>query len=178
MEELLESKGHICRMLPKMHPELNPIESFWASMKVYLREVCNYSIAGLRKHLPLAANSVPVPTVRRYYRRVSRFSSMYHNEATGGERMPFKLREYVMKKYSRHRTVPKSALDAIDQDLVDREAKCSKRKRIKTELKEQQMQDIKKLRVEFANYRGAQAANYLKQIVENTNTYWPFDSFA
>jgi hypothetical protein len=61
---------------------------------------------------------------------------------------------------------------------VDREAKCSKRKRIKTELKEQQMQDIKKLRVEFANYRDAQAANHLKQTVENTNTYWPFNSFA
>ena len=33
LEELLANAGHICRVLPKCHPELNPIESFWAAMK-------------------------------------------------------------------------------------------------------------------------------------------------
>ena len=37
LEELMELAGDMAIMLPKMHPELNPIESFWAAMKAYCR---------------------------------------------------------------------------------------------------------------------------------------------
>jgi hypothetical protein len=50
LEEFFESKGHVCRMLPKMQAELNPIESYWAMMKTHLREVCDYNVAGSTCH--------------------------------------------------------------------------------------------------------------------------------
>ena len=37
LEGLMELAGDMAIMLPKMHPELNPIESFWAAMKAYCR---------------------------------------------------------------------------------------------------------------------------------------------
>ena len=33
--------------IPKFHPELNPIERVWDRAKVYARNHCNYSFAGL-----------------------------------------------------------------------------------------------------------------------------------
>jgi hypothetical protein len=100
LEEFLGSKGHVCRMLPKMHPELNPIESFWAAMKVYLREVCDYNVAGLRKNVPDAVKSVKVETVRRHFRRSARFRALYWLEVAAGVPMPFRLRQFMIKSTS------------------------------------------------------------------------------
>ena len=49
LEEILEERGHICWMLPKMHPKLNPIDSYWGAMKVFLGHNCDYSLKGLRQ---------------------------------------------------------------------------------------------------------------------------------
>jgi hypothetical protein len=154
LEEFLESKGHVCRMLPKMHPELNPIESYWAMMKVYLREVCDYNVAGLRKNLPDSVRSVPIATVRRHFRRSARFRSLYLREVELGEPMPFRLREYFMKKYSRHRQVPQFALEAIDADLGKREGVCIERgKRSSSVANEKRLSGIKRLKHKAAQYR-------------------------
>jgi hypothetical protein len=167
LEELLESKGHVCRMLPKMDPELNPIESFWAMMKVYLREVCDYNVAGLRKHLPESVKSVPIATVRRHFRRSARFRSLYRREAELGEPMPFRLREYFMKKYSRHRQVPQFALDAVDADLASKEGVCmERRKRTSTVANGKRLDGIKRLKMDAAEFRAASTAATVARILQ------------
>jgi hypothetical protein len=164
LEEFLEAKGHVCRMLPKMHPELNPIESYWAMMKVYLREVCDYNVAGLRRHLPEAVKSVPIATVRRHFRRSARFRSLYHREAELGEPMPFRLREYFMKKYSRHRLVPQFALDVVDVDLAMKEGVCLERaKRTSTESNSKRLDGIKRLKTQAADFKIAAAKTALRR---------------
>jgi len=125
LEELCARHGHIARMLPKCHPELNAIESVWAWLKTYLRRVCDYTFTALKKNAPAAADSLSLAAVRRYFRRQHRFCSLYFFEATQGQPLPFKIREYVMKKYSRHRVIPDGVLAAVDASLVEREAKLA-----------------------------------------------------
>ena len=175
LEELFTAKGHICRMLPKMHPELNPIESYWSMMKVNLRENCGYTIGELRKNTPSAIDSVPIASIRRHFRRANRFSSMYNDEAEAGVPMPFKIREYTMKKYSRHRQVPKGCLAEVDKDLAQKEVLYDGRKR-KTDANEQKLANVKKLRRDLANYREEAADKALQALVAKTTTYFPSDS--
>jgi hypothetical protein len=37
LEELIESRGHICDFYPKFHPELNFIEQYWGLAKYHYR---------------------------------------------------------------------------------------------------------------------------------------------
>ena len=73
LELILGERGHLCRMLPKFHPEFNPIESCWAYLKTYLREHCDYSFPSLCKLISKAVFSIPLAAVRRYYRRAGGF---------------------------------------------------------------------------------------------------------
>ena len=177
LEELLTASGHICRMLPKMHPELNPIESYWAMLKVYLHEVCGYTIGELRKNTPAAAASVPIESVRRHFRRANRFSSMYHQEAEDGVPMPFKIREYMMRKYSRHRQVPKGCLDEVDQDLTKKVGTYEgwKRKR-GSDANDKKLDTAIKLKRDIAVYKSAKADRAVQVLVDSTSTYFPSDS--
>lgn len=52
VEELIESKGHICLFFPKSHCELNPIERCWCHAKKHTRAYCKESIARLRHLYP------------------------------------------------------------------------------------------------------------------------------
>ena len=54
LEDLITKLGHLTKMLPKCHPELNPIEQFWAAVKEYLRRVCGYSFVALKGNIPTA----------------------------------------------------------------------------------------------------------------------------
>jgi hypothetical protein len=81
---------------------------------------------------------------------------LYLREAELGEPMPFRLREYFMKKYSRHRGVPKFALDAIDADLEMQEAVCLERKsRSGTDHNEKRLRAVKRLKVQTAEFKTA-----------------------
>ena len=48
--------------------------------------------------------------------------------------MPFKIRGYMMTKYARHRQVPQSCFDAVDEDLAGKEAIYLERKERRTSL--------------------------------------------
>ena len=50
--ELWEARGHLCRLIPKCHPEINAIEHRWAKAKDHTRKVCNCSMEGLRREVP------------------------------------------------------------------------------------------------------------------------------
>jgi hypothetical protein len=126
LEELIEGLGHRTMMLPKCHPELNPIEQFWAAIKEHLRRVCGYTFPDLRKHVPLSYDQVPLDQVLRYFTRTLRFEALYRFEADGGMALPTAVREYAMKKYKRHRTVPESLLRDVEVALETRVTKLEK----------------------------------------------------
>ena len=60
LEQLLNLAGHLHEMLPKCHPELNPIEQWWAALKERLRRVCGCTFPLLKKNLPNTLRSVDV----------------------------------------------------------------------------------------------------------------------
>lgn len=111
--------GHECRFLPKAHPELNPIERYWAGIKTYLRQNCDYTISSLVANIKDAIRSIPLAQTQRYYRGVERMESLYLAELDGNMSLPMEVRNYTMKKYSRHRAVPDNVWDVIDRMLRD-----------------------------------------------------------
>lgn len=117
LEDLITKLGHLTKMLPKCHPELNPIEQFWAAVKEYLRRVCGYSFVALKGNIPTALReAVPLDQVQRYFRRAWRFQELYAFEVEKGVVLPAAVREYTMKKYKRHRTVPATLLADVTSD--------------------------------------------------------------
>lgn len=117
LEELITELGHMHLMLPKCHPELNPIEQFWAAVKECLRRNCLYTLPGLKKNLPAAIRCVPLAQVQRYCRRADRFVDMCTREAELGVALPGAVRAFAMKRCKRHRTVPATLLDDLASDL-------------------------------------------------------------
>jgi hypothetical protein len=94
---------HVVLFLPKFHPELNPIERFWAALKRYLRKHCKYSAPGLRNMLPKALLEVPGETFGRYFRKSLRFVHAYQRGCS------YALAEFAAKKYKSHRGLPSDA---------------------------------------------------------------------
>ena len=171
IQEVLESRGHEFKMLPKCHPELNSIEQVWASLKTDTRMHCSYDMAGLRARVPLAIRALSVATVRRYFRRQHRFCSMYNQEG-GVEMMPWKIREFVMKKYSQHRGVPQNVLALIDVDLAAQEVSLQERVHAKG-IKKEKLERVVVLRTQMKSHRDRLAfLAYLEQL----SSYWPMDS--
>lgn len=171
IQEALESRDHEFRMLPKCHPELNSIEQTWASLKTDTRANCTYDMAGLRARVPLAIRALSIATVRRYFRRQHRFCSMYHQEG-GVEMMPWKVREFIMKKYCQHRGVPADVLALIDADLATKED--SLRARVHNNgIKNEKLDKAVDLRAQINGHRDRLA--FLATLNELTS-FWPMDS--
>jgi hypothetical protein len=65
IEEKIRGKSgrHLTFYYPKFHCELNHIEFFWCHSKRYARERCDYSIEGLRQHVPDALSEVRSSTI-------------------------------------------------------------------------------------------------------------------
>jgi hypothetical protein len=110
--------GHVVLFLPKFHPELNPIERFWAALKRYLRKNCTYSAPGLRNMLPQALLQVPGETFGRYFRKSLRFIHAYQRGCS------YALAEFAAKKYKSHRGLPSDAT----YELMEAALKQSKEK--------------------------------------------------
>ena len=75
VEWFLLKKNHIVYMLPKFHPELNPIERVWAQAKRYTRAYCKYSLPSLRKNIHPALDSVSLENIQKHFRKNS---SLYY----------------------------------------------------------------------------------------------------
>ena len=86
-----------------------------------------------------------------------RFIDLHYLEVTKGVLMPFKLRQFIMKKYSGHRGVPSGLLEALDNDLSAREGKL--RGRVQTTHASKgvrvKLEKVQGLAAELATYRGA-----------------------
>ena len=104
LEQLLNSRGHICYFIPKFHCELNPIERAWAQAKRTTRAYCNYSIVVLRKNIPLALDSITLDNVCKYFNRVKRYMYSYLEGHNLGGELESRVKAFK-KTYGAHRRI-------------------------------------------------------------------------
>jgi transposase len=95
----------VCHFLPKFHPEMNPIEYFWAWIKRYYRERSNGQWQKAKNLVDEALLACPLPTIRRFFRRANHYASVYRHGATGP------VAEFAVKQYRSHRGVQKQEME-------------------------------------------------------------------
>ncbi len=70
--------GHVVEFVPEFHPELNPIERFWATLKRYLRQNFTYSAPKLRALLPLTLEEIGFQgCTGRFFRKSKRMMEVF-----------------------------------------------------------------------------------------------------
>jgi hypothetical protein len=106
IQETVEKMGHKVLFYPRFHCELNYIEYFWAAVKEYAREHCDYSFKGLKEVVPRALESVEVLTIRKFARRAQRYMDAYRKGLTQAQA------EFAVKTYRSHRRIP----DVVSKD--------------------------------------------------------------
>ena len=104
IEHFLNKKGYGCIFLPKFHCELNLIERCWGQAKRYTRAHCNYTIAGLRKNVPLGLDCVTAENTRNCFRKTRHYMFGYLQGVAGGPDLE-DLVNKMKKIYKSHRKV-------------------------------------------------------------------------
>ena len=107
IQETIEARGHKVLFYPKFHCELNFIEYYWATIKSYACQHCNYTFKGLKETVPHALASVDLMNVRKFARRAQRYMDAYPKGLTQTQA------EYMVKQYRSHRRIP----DTVIADL-------------------------------------------------------------
>jgi hypothetical protein len=100
----------VCHFLPKFHPEMNPIEYFWAWIKRWFQERSNGTWQKAKNLVAEVLRLCPLPTIRRFFRRADRYASVYRLGATGV------VAEFAVKKYHGHRVVRAMELEAATEE--------------------------------------------------------------
>ena len=99
LQDLIEARGYRVLFYSKFYYELNFIEFFWAAVKHYTYENCEYSLDGLRTTVPQGLNCVPSVTIWRFYQKIYRTMLAYH------EGMAYGTEEFKNKVYKSYRRV-------------------------------------------------------------------------
>ena len=107
LQETLEAAGHLVVFYPSFHCELNFIEYFWGSAKVYAPANCEYSYPALVRIVPEALAQVSNKLIWKYYQRVFRMMDAYRNNLVYGSP---DFKKHVFTRYSSHRRISESEL--------------------------------------------------------------------
>ena len=99
----------VFHLLPKFHPELNPMEYLWGWSKRYFRERSNGKFSFAKSLVPISLDACPLVTIRRFFRHSERYISVYSLGATGI------AAEYAVEKYKSHRGVSQRDLNAAEE---------------------------------------------------------------
>ncbi|RPA97965.1 hypothetical protein L873DRAFT_1836176 [Choiromyces venosus 120613-1] len=100
LQETLEAAGHMVIFYPSFHCELNFIEYFWGSAKVYARANCEYTFSSLVRIVPEALAQVPNKLIWKYYQRILRMMEAYRHDLVYGSD---DFKKHVFTRYSSHR---------------------------------------------------------------------------
>lgn len=96
----------------KFHPELNPIERYWAALKDYLRVNTQYEARGLRKLLVKAlTEGVPADSFGRYFRASGRIASAYRLGCN------YELARWATQKCRSHRCIPPERMKLLREEF-------------------------------------------------------------
>ena len=98
--ETLNSNDFKGYFIPKFHCELNPIERVWGQSKKFTRAHCDYSFKGLENTLDESLDTIPLNTIRRFFRKMRDYLAAYREGLTLGPQM-----EAAIKQYKSHRKV-------------------------------------------------------------------------
>ncbi len=79
VEELVESRFHICLFFPKFHCELNAIEQCWCHAKKYSRQYVNGSIIRLRKVVPQSLATCQKELIRKFFDKCRSYLRGYNS---------------------------------------------------------------------------------------------------
>jgi transposase len=77
LDQLAAEHGMSILRTPPYHPELQPIEICWAVVKNCMADGCDFTMAGLRKRLPLAFSKVTPHTCREIIAKVVEQENRY-----------------------------------------------------------------------------------------------------
>ena len=80
MDQLAAEHGISILRTPPYHPELQPIETFWAVVKNHMADNCDFTIAGLRNKLPAAFAKVTSNTCKGVVSKVFDQEEKYWSE--------------------------------------------------------------------------------------------------
>ena len=97
LETIIQAAGHEVIFYPKFHCELNYIEYYWAALKRYTRDNCQYSFAELEPTVLRAMDSIEVKTIRRFAMRSKRWMIAYMDGLSEAQRA------FAEKQYKSHR---------------------------------------------------------------------------
>jgi hypothetical protein len=108
--------NHIIDFLPKFHPELNPIERYWAALKNLLREFPAGTAAKHRIALKKAlTDGVKREQFGRYVRKSLRVADAYRLGCS------YTLADFAARKYKSHRGMPSNeTLESITKALAEK----------------------------------------------------------
>lgn len=113
VQETIEAAGHLCLFFPKFHCKLNYIEFFWAQVKKYLRDHCDYTFDTLKDNMTKALESVPLATIRRWEHRMYRWMEAYRS-GLGTSAAQLQVKKFGSAQYKSHRRVPEAVARAFD----------------------------------------------------------------
>ena len=86
-------------------------------MKRELREICDYKFSSLEQNIPQLAKEIPLPFIRRLSNHSLRFMDGYRRGLEGP------LLDYVMKKYSSHRSIPPEQIALVKEEFAKKKTK-------------------------------------------------------
>jgi hypothetical protein len=113
LQELIESRGHICDFYPKYHCELNFIEMYWGAAKyIYRKSPSTKNIDEMEANVKRCLDEVPQLYILRFSNRAARFISAYYLGCTGQDL------GYVQNTYKSHRMLPYNAIAQIRQSVT------------------------------------------------------------
>jgi hypothetical protein len=117
LEEVYESYNrehgthHFFRMLPKFHPELNPIERLWGRMKYFIRKSTTGNMKKLQElmDLGLKESNVDLAMMRRFVRLSKVYLKCYEMG------MDLISAEAFIRKHRSHRSVSKTMDESAEK---------------------------------------------------------------